>query len=60
MENHSQNTSPFSTPDYMADPYPYYAGLRADSPVVETTLPDQVQWRSTLTLRGLASLPVEF
>jgi len=22
--------------------------------------PDQVQWRSTLTLRGLAALPVEF
>src|SRR5258706_3003165 len=40
MEDHSQNTSPFSTPDYMADPYPYYAGLRADAPVVERPLPD--------------------
>ncbi len=40
MEDHSQHASPFSTPDYTADPYPYYAGLRADSPVVETTLPD--------------------
>jgi len=26
--------SPFSTPAYMADPYPYYAELRADSPVM--------------------------
>src|SRR5882724_6487794 len=37
------NISPFSTPEYKADPYPYYAELRANSPVTATTLPDGVQ-----------------
>jgi cytochrome P450 len=35
-----ETTSPFSTPEYMADPYQYYARLQAESPVVETVLPD--------------------
>ncbi|MEP7289686.1 MAG: cytochrome P450 [Chloroflexota bacterium] len=39
----TQNTSPFSTPDYIADPYQFYAQLRNDSPVSATTLPDGTQ-----------------
>lgn len=34
------NPSPFSSPDYIADPYGFYAQIRGDSPVFATTLPD--------------------
>jgi cytochrome P450 len=40
METHTENGSPFATPDYAADPYLFYDQLRTDAPVFKTTMPN--------------------
>jgi len=40
MQKSTQNDSPFVTPHYQADPYPFYEQIRTESPVYQTTLPN--------------------
>ncbi|MEV1176387.1 hypothetical protein [Nonomuraea sp. NPDC049784] len=52
--------------DYLRDPHPVYARLRAERPVFRTATPQGVQvwvvsrlaWRPGLLMHGLTSLPV--
>ena len=55
------------TPEFIADPYPFYHRLRVTDPMMLRRLPNQrlddvdhPDWRQTFVLRGLNKLPARW